>query len=650
MKNLPIVGKFLTVFALFGVFALGIAAYSSNSIMSIDSAYSDLITHESAAALSLARANRTLQNGRAGIADLMISFTDEANKAAVAEVAASRTEFVEQMDEAIRTLPSNASLTALKASGLAIYDVTCTNAIALGKSSVTQDDNKAAQRAFLDECKPGFAAIGPQFVTVTNDVAHGAIVRSDELTGDSTTTARTTVAAVITGFLIIAGIGFVAVRKWVVTPVRALATTMTTLAEGNLTASVDGTDRRDEVGGMARAVQVFKDNGLKARTLEAEADRTRNASEAERERVAASDRQRAAEMTQATQSLADGLRRLSAGDLTVHLDQAFAVDFEGLRADFNAAVAQLRETLSAVSHAVGAIDGGSRELSESASDLSRRTEQQAASLEETAAALDEITANVSNSAKRTEEARTVAIAANESAQQSGRVVADAVDAMERIESSSSQISNIIGVIDEIAFQTNLLALNAGVEAARAGEAGKGFAVVAQEVRELAQRSANAAKEIKGLIRHSAGEVEGGVRHVKATGEALKVIESHIVSINSQLDAISTSAREQSVGLAEVNTAVNQMDQVTQQNAAMVEEATAASSSLATEADRLRQLIHRFQLGQGGAATTRARPTVAPAAATSQPAASPARRMMNKVASAFGGGAAAAASVESWEEF
>ena len=649
MRNLSIVGKFLTVFALFGAFALGIAAYSSNRIMSIDDAYSDLIGRENAAALSLARANRTLQSGRAAIADLMISFTDEANSAATAEIAASRAGFVEQMDEAIRILPANANLSALKTGGLAIYDVNCARAVALAKSSLSQEDNMVAQRAFLEECKPGFSSIGPQFVAITNDVTHGALARSDELTGDSVATSRTTVAAVIIGFLMIAGIGFIAVRKWLVTPVRSLAATMNTLAEGNLTALVEGTDRRDEVGAMARAVQVFKDNGLKARVVESEARQTRDASEAERERVAAIDRQRAAEMAEATKGLAEGLRRLSAGDLTVQLDQAFAVDFEGLRTDFNAAVAQLRETLSSVSQAVGAIDGGSRELSESASDLSRRTEQQAASLEETAAALDEITTNVSNSAKRTEEARTVAIAANQSAQQSGQVVADAVDAMERIEASSNQISNIIGVIDEIAFQTNLLALNAGVEAARAGEAGKGFAVVAQEVRELAQRSANAAKEIKGLIRHSAGEVEGGVRLVKATGEALKVIEGHIVSINEQLDAISTSAREQSVGLAEVNTAVNQMDQVTQQNAAMVEEATAASASLASEADRLRQLIHRFQLGHGGVLAGRVvNLAAAPATTAARPTPSPARRMMNKVASAFGGGAAA--SGDNWTEF
>jgi methyl-accepting chemotaxis protein len=227
------------------------------------------------------------------------------------------------------------------------------------------------------------------------------------------------------------------------------------------------------------------------------------------------------------------------------------------------------------------------------------------------------------------------------------VVANAVNAMHRIEQSSSQISNIIGVIDEIAFQTNLLALNAGVEAARAGEAGKGFAVVAQEVRELAQRSAQAAKEIKDLIRNSTDEVSTGVKLVQETGEALKVIEAQVVTINAQLDAIATSAREQSVGLAEVNTAVNQMDQVTQQNAAMVEESTAASASLASEVTRMREIIAEFRLGSQTGAPTASRPQQV--RADQRPVASPARRMLAKVAGAVGMGGSAQVA-ESWEEF
>jgi methyl-accepting chemotaxis protein len=404
---------------------------------------------------------------------------------------------------------------------------------------------------------------------------------------------------------------------------------------------------------MAKALQVFKDNGLRSRELEQESEHNRTAREAEQIRTAEAERLRSKSMAEATEGLAMGLKRLSEGDLAFQLDQAFAADFEGLRSDFNSAVSQLRETINSVATATGAIDGGARELSQSAGDLSKRTEQQAASLEETAAALDQITANVSTSSGRTEEARAMAIEANNSARKSGDVVAQAVDAMQRIEQSSSQISSIIGVIDEIAFQTNLLALNAGVEAARAGEAGKGFAVVAQEVRELAQRSARAAKEIKDLIRNSEQEVQSGVQLVSATGTALQGIQTHVIAINSQLDAIATSAKEQAVGLSQVNVAVNQMDQVTQQNAAMVEEATAASSTLAVESERLRALVSRFntETHHRGGSANHGRPAsqAASHAPSHAPSPSPARSLARKVASAFGGGSSAAAAT-SWEEF
>ena len=301
------------------------------------------------------------------------------------------------------------------------------------------------------------------------------------------------------------------------------------------------------------------------------------------------------ERVYAVRTTGDALSKLAQGDLDFSLDRAFAKDFEGLRENLNGAVQQLGDTLAAVSQSTSLIDAGAREISGAASDLSRRTEQQAAALEETAAALDEITVNVGNASRRAEEARQAAELANSSAQRSGQVVAEAVTAMARIQQSSSQISNIIGVIDDIAFQTTLLALNAGVEAARAGDAGKGFAVVAQEVRELAQRSAKAAKEIKELIHSSSEEVTTGVSLVNQTGQALETIQGNIGVVNDHMQAIAVSAREQSTGLGEVNAAVNQMDQVTQQNAAMVEETTAASTALAGEAEKLRQMIARFQL-------------------------------------------------------
>jgi methyl-accepting chemotaxis protein len=434
-------------------------------------------------------------------------------------------------------------------------------------------------------------------------------------------------------------------------PIQRITLSMKKLAEGDTSSAVPYDGRNDEIGEMAAAVEVFRANAVANQRLEREADTQRNQTEVERRTAAEVERLKGEAMAHATSALGVGLKHLANGDLAFQLSEPFASEFESLRSDFNLAVEQLAEALGSVALSTASISDGTREISQSADDLSRRTEQQAASLEETAAALDQITVNVSNSSKRAEEARSVAAEANRSATASGKVVADAVNAMQKIEQSSNQIANIIGVIDEIAFQTNLLALNAGVEAARAGDAGKGFAVVAQEVRELAQRSAQAAKEIKDLIRNSSLEVKSGVELVSETGHALKTIETYIVTMNQHMDSIATSAREQSVGLAEVNTAVNQMDQVTQQNAAMVEETNAAGATLANEAGRLRELVGQFQLG--GKATPKMIPgkptSLTVASDRHRPVASPVRRMANSVAKAFGGGQTAIAT-DNWEEF
>nr|WP_172691234.1 PAS domain-containing methyl-accepting chemotaxis protein [Agrobacterium radiobacter]ASK48861.1 chemotaxis protein [Agrobacterium radiobacter] len=317
------------------------------------------------------------------------------------------------------------------------------------------------------------------------------------------------------------------------------------------------------------------------------------------------------------EQLAGCLNSLADGDLAQQIEKPFIPSLERLRTDFNAASDKLKRAMATVADNARAISAGSSEIRTAADELAKRTEQQAASVEETAAALEEITTTVKDSSRRAEEAGQLVARTREHAEHSGEVVRDAIGAMDQIEKSSREISNIIGVIDEIAFQTNLLALNAGVEAARAGEAGKGFAVVAQEVRELAQRSANAAKEIKTLITASGSQVQSGVSLVTKAGSALQEIATQVHDINTNVVAIVEAAREQSNALGEINKAVNSVDQGTQQNAAMVEEQTAASHSLAREAAALFELLEHFRFDDTGRTQAFAgqvhRPSVAPVA-------------------------------------
>ncbi|ATQ68188.1 MULTISPECIES: globin-coupled sensor protein [Methylosinus] len=342
--------------------------------------------------------------------------------------------------------------------------------------------------------------------------------------------------------------------------------------------------------------------------------------------------------------MARALDALAHGDLQRRIDEALDGGFDKIKGDFNNAVDKLREAFADVGSSANVIQSSSAEVSRAADDLARRTETQAASLEETAAALEEITATVNKTADSTRHASEVFDATKAEAEKGGAIVREAVDAMRRIEHSTRDIGQIIGVIDEIAFQTNLLALNAGVEAARAGEAGRGFAVVASEVRALAQRSAEAAKEIKGLISASTAQVENGVVLVTRTGEALEQIVRQVGDVSQVVTEIAAGSKEQATGLSEVNRAVSQLDSMTQQNATMVEETTAASHSVSHEAEDLARLISRFKLdssardGRHAMAEPR-RPS---------PPQQPARRR----AAAAGGGRAssAGASEEEWRDF
>ncbi len=410
--------------------------------------------------------------------------------------------------------------------------------------------------------------------------------------------------------LIIACMLVLLLDRLISTPIIRLNAAMRRLAEGDTDMAIQAEGRNDEIGQMAQTVVVFKENAVALRASERATTDARAVQDAQRRDHEQTRVQAAETQAKVVQALAEGLEALSGGNLRCRIGAAFPADYEKLRTDFNAAMDKLQDSMGVVSTNTAAIRSGAAEISTAADDLSRRTEQQAASLEQTAAALDEITATVKKTAQGATHAREVVSAAKADAEHSGTVVGRAMDAMTAIERSSKQVSQIIGVIDEIAFQTNLLALNAGVEAARAGDAGRGFAVVASEVRALAQRSAEAAKEIRGLISTSTAQVGEGVGLVDETGKSLARIAIRVAEISAIMVEIASSAQEQATGLDQVNTAVNQMDQVTQQNAAMVEQSTAASHGLSQEAEGLARLIERFEIGSSETRSSPARTAVA----------------------------------------
>ena len=422
---------------------------------------------------------------------------------------------------------------------------------------------------------------------------------------DSERSAKVSVVAMVLGTLLAIAGGLMLVES-LRGPLKRVNETMTRLAKGDLDVAIDGRDRGDEIGDMVRSVAVFRDNALENVRLEQEAAAAREASAEEAARRAAERARIEAEQKQALAALSDVLQKLAAGDLQEGMSDELSADFIEMAHTYNNAVGALRHTLSDVRATTEEIRGGTGNLAASADDLARRTEQQAAALEQSSRALrhlSDVVRSTADSARRT--SQTVNDTQGH-AQRSGEIVARAVHAMGEINQSSEKIATIIGVIDEIAFQTNLLALNAGVEAARAGEAGRGFAVVAQEVRELAQRCAGAAREIKGLIQASSAQVQSGVTLVEETGGALSVIINHVSEVQQLVAAISAAASEQYTGISEVSKAVQEVELITQQNAAMVEENNAEIHGLrqrvgllADEIDRFRISDHQIDLGHHG---------------------------------------------------
>ncbi|RZJ97436.1 MAG: methyl-accepting chemotaxis protein [Brevundimonas sp.] len=448
--------------------------------------------------------------------------------------------------------------------------------------------------------KPYFVAYDPikNAAGETVGVLYVGVPKADFMASVNHVMLALFISGTVVALLVLGGALLLSRRMF--SPLAALCERMERLRQGDTAFEAPWAARGDDIGHIARAVLAFRDAAVRQKEVEGEAEgmretarQSRIASETERARLAEED-------AVVVAALGEGLSALARGDLTHRIDVTFAARSRQLKDDYNAAVDALSGTMSEIVGLVNAMRSGTAEVSHATDDLSRRTERQAAALEETAAALDQITVTVKKTAQGARAAADITDEAQKGATERERIIADTTAAMGEIEATSGRIGEIIGVIDEIAFQTNLLALNAGVEAARAGEAGRGFAVVASEVRALAQRSAEAAREIKALIAASRASVGEGAQLVARTGGALTALIGQVSKINQLAAEIAASANEQAVGLVEVNTAVNQMDQTTQQNAAMVEQTTAANQALSQEADTLASLIQRFRISGGPA--------------------------------------------------
>jgi methyl-accepting chemotaxis protein len=454
--------------------------------------------------------------------------------------------------------------------------------------------------------------------------------------------------------LILVGAMMMLVSRRVSEPLRNIQGAMLKLADGDFSVVLPGLDRKDEIGDVANAVEQFKTLAMEKAHAEADEALKRQAAEAELQARAAEERARAADdQARAMRALGEGLKRLADGDLTTRLDEGFTADYRGIRDDFNTTLSRLQSTIEAIAQANDEVSNAAAEIAAATTDLSQRTEEQAASLEETSASMEQISATVKQNASNAQHANSLTQGTAQVADQGGKVVADAVSAMARIEESSRRISDIISVIDEIARQTNLLALNAAVEAARAGEAGRGFAVVASEVRSLAQRSSQAAKDIKDLIVNSSGQVRDGVDLVNRAGTSLGEIVESIRQVAGIVSDIANASAEQATGLEQVSKALVQMDEVTQQNSALVEQNAATAKTLEDQQAAMRERMGFFSFGQPAivrnvvtpVVTRKTAPAVKPAA---KPVARPAARRV--AAAPRTQGANALKDEQGWEEF
>ena len=611
MKNAPIIVKFLSVLALLSTISVCAVGYMAFQLRGAAITGERIAKTTMQSAIDITKSKEEIQRARSDMLSLTIAQSASDKDYFMDQTTVDLSLFNTNMTAASDLSPSYASeVVNLHQQGVDIFSGVCATTIKMAKASTSASGNLAVQQESLnDGCLKAFVSYDASMSILRDAMIRDASQQYLNLKQDTLHSLIFSVSALGLAIIAIGIMAFLVVNKYITLPLGRLGGAMQRISGGELAARVPETDRRDEIGKMAAAVMIFKKSGVEKERIEQEAKQAQAEIEAERKRSEAERAEAAAAQAEVVNSLADGLERLAAGDLVFRITCGFRADYEKLRIDFNKAMDKLQQTMQHIAENAVGVNVSANEITQGADDMSRRTEQQAASLEQTAAALDEITATVKKSSEGMKEAYGLVNQAKVDAEHSGSVVGQTVAAMDGIKESSQKISNIIGIIDEIAFQTNLLALNAGVEAARAGDAGRGFAVVATEVRALAQRSADAAKEIKALISASGTQVQAGVNLVRDTGEALGRIVDQVARLNVLITDVANSSAEQSTALAEVNNAVNQMDQVIQQNAAMVEQSTAASHALAHEAEDLKRMVEQFRVGQSRGEASSAPPKV-----------------------------------------
>jgi methyl-accepting chemotaxis protein len=615
--NLGLRWKVLIAPALLIIVMAGVGLYAAKVQRANQAAVDALMVGPVRQAETLADFNAAAWRAQVRLYYLMATAANETDEKKIKELAGVAAKALDQLAEKLRALGDPAFDNGKSAEKLTQLKTAVASYVKQGKSVIDMADGDAGTALTL---MMGATRSFTKIADLTDELTDSANeLRDNKVAQNNATLDRqTTLLIVIMAIAILVGsLASFLISRGISRPVMGIAMAIKRMAEGDFDTALPGLGRRDEIGEIAGAVEGIKSMAAERARREAEEAAARQVWEAEEagrrqkleaeiEAKAAADRAKAAEEQAGVLSLlAAGLKSLSDGDLTVCLDADFSEAYRKIKDDFNATVGRLQETLGSIAEIAREVSRATGEISSSTTDLSQRTEEQAASLEQTSASMEEFSATVKKNAESAKAASQSARGTREVADRGGEVVAKAVDAMARIEGTSHKVSDIIGVIDEIARQTNLLALNAAVEAARAGDAGRGFAVVASEVRSLAQRSSQAAKDINALITNSNSQVRDGVDLVNKAGMALAEIVESIKTVAAIVSDIANASAEQAGGIQQVDKALAQIDEATQQNSALVEENAATAKALEQQAKAMDERISFFRLGGVAAGSARA---------------------------------------------